>query len=212
MDFSKRVRARRRALDLSQEALARRADVSMSLVNQLERGLVTDPHYSTLVGLAEALDMSISELIGEEQVEAGKDQALLPSEEEDTRRRVYQGITEFRVELLQDAADLWVGQISRGQYDLQTLQGMDDVAFKLSMNHRFDSGVMRQYCTQQQRELLERAENKFYEAYKLVWTTFETKLEQEKARLSKEQLSEFERYKAKRDTRRSQPGLGATGT
>ena len=72
MDFSKRVRARRRALELSQEALARRADVSMSLVNQIERGLVTDPHYSTLVGLADALGMSVSELIGEEQVEAGK--------------------------------------------------------------------------------------------------------------------------------------------
>jgi transcriptional regulator with XRE-family HTH domain len=76
MDLSKRVRTRRRALELSQEALARRADVSMSLINQLERGLVSDPHYSTLAGLADALGMSISELIGEEQVEEGK--ALAP--------------------------------------------------------------------------------------------------------------------------------------
>jgi transcriptional regulator with XRE-family HTH domain len=66
MNFGKRIRARRRALELSQEALARRADVSMSLINQIERGLVTDPHFSTLVGISTALGTSVSDLMGEE--------------------------------------------------------------------------------------------------------------------------------------------------
>lgn len=72
MDLGKRVRDERKALNLSQEALARRADVSLNLINRVERGETRDPHYSTLVSLANALSMSVSELIGEEQVEAGK--------------------------------------------------------------------------------------------------------------------------------------------
>jgi transcriptional regulator with XRE-family HTH domain len=65
MDFAGRVRTRRRGLGLSQEALARQADVSLSLINQLERGIIHDPHYSTLSGIAEALGVSIAELLEE---------------------------------------------------------------------------------------------------------------------------------------------------
>jgi ribosome-binding protein aMBF1 (putative translation factor) len=65
MDIGNHVRSKRRDLGLSQEALARRADVSLNLVNKIERGVVTDPHYSTLVVLADALGMTVSELIGE---------------------------------------------------------------------------------------------------------------------------------------------------
>ena len=66
MNIGSRVRAKRRALNLSQEALARRAGVTLNAVGALERGVSSDPHYSTLAGLAAALDTSISDLLGEE--------------------------------------------------------------------------------------------------------------------------------------------------
>ncbi len=65
MELRERIKTARKALGLSQEALARRADVSLSLINQIERGVVVDPHYSTLVSVAEALSMSVGELLGD---------------------------------------------------------------------------------------------------------------------------------------------------
>jgi len=73
-----RVRDARKAKQLSQEALAREAELSLNLVNKLERGVVTDPHYSTLSGLARALGMTVEQLV-EEPVLAGKDEAPPPS-------------------------------------------------------------------------------------------------------------------------------------
>ena len=65
MDIGKRVRTARKSAGLSQEALARQAEMSLRALNSLERGESSDPHYSTLVGIADALDMSIGELLGE---------------------------------------------------------------------------------------------------------------------------------------------------
>ncbi len=62
-NLGQRVRDARKARDLSQEALAREAGVSLNLVNKLERGVVTDPHYSTLSGLAHALELSVEDLV-----------------------------------------------------------------------------------------------------------------------------------------------------
>jgi transcriptional regulator with XRE-family HTH domain len=64
-NLGERVRAVRKARDLSQEALAREAGVSLNLVNKLERGVVTDPHYSTLSGIARALGVPVQELVRE---------------------------------------------------------------------------------------------------------------------------------------------------
>jgi transcriptional regulator with XRE-family HTH domain len=69
-----RVRDARKARQLSQEALAREANLSLNLVNKLERGVVTDPHYSTLSGLARALGMTVEQLV-EEPVLARKAEA-----------------------------------------------------------------------------------------------------------------------------------------
>ncbi len=65
MDIGSRIRVERKAAGLSQEALARRADMSLNGLAQLERGGRTDPHYSTLEKLAGALDMSVGELVEE---------------------------------------------------------------------------------------------------------------------------------------------------
>jgi transcriptional regulator with XRE-family HTH domain len=59
--------------------------MSLRALNSLERGESADPHYSTLVGIADALGTSIGELIGEpvplgEASEAGQTKLGVPSE------------------------------------------------------------------------------------------------------------------------------------
>ena len=66
MSIGTRIRAARKAQGLTQEALARRADMSLNGLTQLEKGLRTDPHYSTLSKVAAGLGMSVAELVGEE--------------------------------------------------------------------------------------------------------------------------------------------------
>jgi transcriptional regulator with XRE-family HTH domain len=66
MVLGPRVRERRTALGLSQENLAHQAGVSLNAVHKLEAGRITDPHFSTLSGIARALDMTVAELVGEE--------------------------------------------------------------------------------------------------------------------------------------------------
>jgi transcriptional regulator with XRE-family HTH domain len=70
VDLAGRIRAVRKAQEMSQEALARQAGMSLRAFNSLERGEAVDPHYSTLVGIAGALEVPVSELIGEEQASA----------------------------------------------------------------------------------------------------------------------------------------------
>jgi transcriptional regulator with XRE-family HTH domain len=77
VDLGSRVRDRRKALDLSQEALARRADVSLNLINRVERGETRDPHYSTLVSIAGALGVSVGELLEETPVPLGEENSRL---------------------------------------------------------------------------------------------------------------------------------------
>ncbi len=72
MSLQSRIRDRRKELNLSQEAVARLAGVSLNLINKIERGAITDPHYSTLNSVAGALDMSLSDLLLEEPALSGK--------------------------------------------------------------------------------------------------------------------------------------------
>ena len=62
------MRERRTALGFSQENLAHRAGVSLNAVHKLEAGRITDPHFSTLSGIAHALGITVAELVGEEQM------------------------------------------------------------------------------------------------------------------------------------------------
>lgn len=57
------IRRLRSAQELSLEALAKRADVSKSMISKIERG-ETSPTTNTLGRLAEALDVSLSQLMG----------------------------------------------------------------------------------------------------------------------------------------------------
>jgi transcriptional regulator with XRE-family HTH domain len=59
MHFGERLRELREAAGLSQEALARAADVSTSTVSKLEQR-AADPSWSTVQALAKALGVSVT--------------------------------------------------------------------------------------------------------------------------------------------------------
>jgi transcriptional regulator with XRE-family HTH domain len=81
LSIGDRVRAKRKAAGLSQEGLARRSGVSLNIVHRLERGVVTDPHSSTLVALATGLCVELADLI-ETPTPAGKASAPTGTERE----------------------------------------------------------------------------------------------------------------------------------
>jgi transcriptional regulator with XRE-family HTH domain len=70
LSLAERIRTARKDRHLSQEELAYRAGLSIRAYTSLERGEALDPHYSTLVKLANGLGVPIVEL-----VEALEDQA-----------------------------------------------------------------------------------------------------------------------------------------
>lgn len=61
--FAQRLQSLREAAGLSQQDLAVRADLSMSLVSKMEQGKKADPRLSTLLALAGALDLSPGALL-----------------------------------------------------------------------------------------------------------------------------------------------------
>jgi transcriptional regulator with XRE-family HTH domain len=65
--LSERLRRLRKERRLSQEAVARRADIGLRAYGELERGIATDPHLTTLEGIANAFGMAVTELVGEEE-------------------------------------------------------------------------------------------------------------------------------------------------
>ena len=70
MSIGDKVRATRKAAGISQEEVARRAGVSLNVINRLERGVILDPHYSTLRGIAHALGMPVEQLVAEGEARA----------------------------------------------------------------------------------------------------------------------------------------------
>jgi transcriptional regulator with XRE-family HTH domain len=66
IEIGGRLRSLRKARGLSQEAVARQTNIGLKAYGDLERGRTTDPHYSTLEGIASALGTTVAELVGEE--------------------------------------------------------------------------------------------------------------------------------------------------
>ena len=78
MHIGSRIRTARKSAGITQEELARRADMSLKGMGDIERGDIDDPHYSSLKKIADGLGMPVSELL-EEPVLAGKDEASQPA-------------------------------------------------------------------------------------------------------------------------------------
>jgi transcriptional regulator with XRE-family HTH domain len=58
------IRKAREAKNLTQDDLAQRAGVKASQISRLETGDRTDPYFSTMVGIAKALGLSLDRLAG----------------------------------------------------------------------------------------------------------------------------------------------------
>jgi transcriptional regulator with XRE-family HTH domain len=59
------IKSVRKAAGLTQEALSRRTELSLQAVGDIERGVVADPHISSLRQIARALGVPVSELLEE---------------------------------------------------------------------------------------------------------------------------------------------------
>jgi transcriptional regulator with XRE-family HTH domain len=140
-----RVRAKRKALRLSQEAVARRAGLSLNQVNRLERGEITDPHYSTLSGLAKALGTPISELIGESALPLGSAPGPGAAEDLIDDSRVVEQLAEEtrRPELEVELTNLWKSLAKRANTLKQryrqgiTYEGFPEDLGRLSEDHEY---------------------------------------------------------------------------
>jgi transcriptional regulator with XRE-family HTH domain len=78
--LDERLRSLRKERGLSQEEVARRAGIGLKAYGELERGIATDPHFSTLGGIARALGMRVAELVGEESESSAAGKASAPRE------------------------------------------------------------------------------------------------------------------------------------
>ncbi len=62
--LAKNVKKYRIDRGLSQDQMARKADVPYSTYLKIESGITTNPSLQTLVNIAEALEISLDELVG----------------------------------------------------------------------------------------------------------------------------------------------------
>lgn len=62
--LAENIKKNRKKLKLTQEALARKANISYNTIIKLESGGIIDPRMETLKKLASTLNVSIDELVG----------------------------------------------------------------------------------------------------------------------------------------------------
>jgi transcriptional regulator with XRE-family HTH domain len=84
MPIKDKVRQLRRAAGMTQQALAVKADLSISVVVHLEAGRITDPRVRTLRKIARALGVTLDDLAGEN---GGEGEAAEPGAPKRTRKR-----------------------------------------------------------------------------------------------------------------------------
>jgi transcriptional regulator with XRE-family HTH domain len=189
--IGERIRSLRTARGLSQEEVARRTGIGLKSYGDLERGRTRDPHYSTLRGVARALGVRVEELL-EESVLAGKAEApplsgpekQLPEEageerhpnDEVTQRRIYSGLASERAGLLESMAELWDRLLDRGEDNVDTLRLIEHVTTKAIINHAIDEEEIKELCAPEQRDQLERAEQRLVEADRRVSRAIDAKL------------------------------------
>jgi transcriptional regulator with XRE-family HTH domain len=190
MDLGHRVRDLRNAQHLSQIELAARAGVARNTLNRIENGHLM-PTAPVIEHLAEALSVAPGALF-EEPALAGKDKAprkagpekQLPEEageerrpdDEVTQRRIYTGIAAERARLLESIAELWDRLLDGGERDVDTLRQIEHVTLEEIINHAFDEEEIKERCAPEQRDQLERAEQRLLEADRRVSRAIEAKL------------------------------------
>jgi transcriptional regulator with XRE-family HTH domain len=189
VDIGERIRSLRTARGLSQEEVARRTGIGLKSYGDLERGRTRDPHYSTLRGVARALGVRVEEVLEEpvpldEAPQETGPEKQLPEEvgekrhpnDEVTQRRIYTGLASARAGLLESMAELWDRLLDRGEDNVNTLRMIEHVTTKEIINHAIDEEEVKERCAPEQRDQLERAEQRLLEADRRVSQAIEAKL------------------------------------
>ena len=91
MPLKDRLKELRKAADLTQQALATKAGLSMSAIIHLEAGRIPDPRISTLRAIARVLGVTVDELIDDDQAEAEAEAEELAPEEKPTAKKKPKG-------------------------------------------------------------------------------------------------------------------------
>jgi transcriptional regulator with XRE-family HTH domain len=65
--LGKQIKAFRTKLKLSQDQLARKANIPFSTLVKIESGYTSNPSIDTVIRIADALDVGLDELIGRER-------------------------------------------------------------------------------------------------------------------------------------------------
>jgi len=180
-----RTKEWREAHGLTQRELAAAAGVGEVTVARVETGASVSP--PTARKLAEALDVSVADLLerppvplAEASQETGHTEAEVEEEQrpddEVTRRRIYSGLAEARALLLESTAELWDRLLDRGEDNVDTLRLIEHVTIKEIINHAIDEEEIKERCAPEQRDQLERAEQRLLEADRRVSRAIDAKL------------------------------------
>ncbi len=125
-----RIKAARTAAGMTQMDVARRTDLSLQAVGDIERGIVRDPHISSLRQIAYALDVPVELLVKEEEADPA-----LPlgdaSDQEPGRSREERRSSRFAAAIAA-AADRWGEAVSGKDMGDEKRFGLIDAALDLS--------------------------------------------------------------------------------
>jgi transcriptional regulator with XRE-family HTH domain len=180
-----RTKEWRESHGLTQRELAAAAGVGEVTVARVETGASVSP--PTARKLAEVLDVSVADLLerppvplAEASQETGHTEAEVEEEQrpddEVTRRRIYSGLAEARALLLESTAELWDRLLDRGEDNVDTLRLIEHVTTKEIINHAIDEEEIKERCAPEQRDQLERAEQRLVEADRRVSRAIDAKL------------------------------------
>jgi transcriptional regulator with XRE-family HTH domain len=125
-----RIKAARTAAGMTQMDVARRTDLSLQAVGDIERGIVRDPHISSLRQIAYALDVPVEMLVKEEMAVPAfpLDDA---SDQEPGRSREERRSSRFAAAIAA-AADGWSEAVSSKDMGDEKRFGLIDAALDLS--------------------------------------------------------------------------------
>jgi transcriptional regulator with XRE-family HTH domain len=149
-----------------------------------QRGAYTN----TLQKIADGYGTTVGELLeerppvplAEASQETGHTEAEVEEEQrpddEVTRRRIYSGLAEARALLLESTAELWDRLLDRGEDNVDTLRLIEHVTTKEIINHAIDEEEIKELCAPEQRDQLERAEQRLVEADRRVSRAIDAKL------------------------------------